>query len=69
MSSDPNPVRGDPAKFSYPRKVLELGKSHINTTTFNKVVETEPDPSVKKKGLSDIQEYAVQPVSLHYSSQ
>ncbi|KJA25559.1 hypothetical protein HYPSUDRAFT_37560 [Hypholoma sublateritium FD-334 SS-4] len=58
MSSDPNSAQGD--KFSYPRKVLELGKSQISTTTFNKAVETEPDPSVKANGFYRLQESKAQ---------
>ena len=59
MSSDSNPVQGNSAKYSYPRKVVELGRTHINTSTFGKIVEVEPAPNVKTKGLSDVEEYVV----------
>ncbi|KJA25557.1 hypothetical protein HYPSUDRAFT_37556 [Hypholoma sublateritium FD-334 SS-4] len=54
MSLNPNSEPEGSGKYSYPRKVIELGKSHISTSTFKKVVETELDPDVKEKGLQGV---------------
>ena len=58
MSSNANSSSEGSEKYSYPRKIIELGKTHISANTFQKVVETEPDPVVKEKSLREVESYA-----------